>query len=138
MTDTRTLVFPDPAYRYATDEGVSFWGQDGARRVKFKISREALDDHFSDRDRLRPEDAFLKHRGEIQSLARRKYLTGQVESDGSVLIGNSSSSEAPEVSSPRRRSKSGSPQGVSTTRPITLPARRSVEHLVGRRQRRLA
>ena len=86
MTDTRTLVFPDLDYRYATDEGVTFWGQDGARRVKCKISREALEDHFSDRDRLRPEDAFLKHRGEIESLARRKYLTGQVEPDGSVLI----------------------------------------------------
>ena len=86
MTDTRTLTFPDQEYRYASDEGVTFYGQDGPRRIKCKISREALDDHFSDRGRLRPEDAFLKYRRDVEGVARRKYLTGRVEPDGSVLI----------------------------------------------------
>ncbi len=86
MTDTRTLVFPDPEYRYDSSEGVTFWGQDGNARVKCKISREALDDHFSERDKLRSEDAFKKYRTEIEAIARRKYLTGQLEPDGSVLI----------------------------------------------------
>lgn len=86
MTDTRTLLFPDQDYRYATDEGVTFYGQDGPRRIKCKISREALDDHFSDRGRLRPEDAFLRRRRDIEAIARRKYLTGQIEPDGGVLI----------------------------------------------------
>ena len=54
--------------------------------MRCRISREALDDHFSERDRLRPEAAFKKHREEIEALARRKYLHGQKESDGTVLI----------------------------------------------------
>jgi len=86
MTDTRTLTFPDQNYQFDSVEGVTFFGQDGVRRIKCKISREALDDHFSDRDRLRPNDAFLKYRGDIESIARRKYLTGQIEPDGSILI----------------------------------------------------
>lgn len=86
MTDKRTLIFPDEDYRYSTTEGVSFWGQDGDTRVLCKISREALDDHFSERDRLRPDAAFRKHRRDIEALARRKYLLGQSEPDGSILI----------------------------------------------------
>jgi transcriptional regulator with XRE-family HTH domain len=86
LTETTKLAFPDPDYRYDSAEGVTFWGQDGNVRVRVKISREALDDHFSERGRLRPEPAFEKHRGEIEAFARRKYWTGQREPDGSVLI----------------------------------------------------
>jgi len=49
------------------------------------ISREALDDHFSGGDRLRPDAAFRKHRGDIEALARRKYLLGQLEPDDRCL-----------------------------------------------------
>jgi hypothetical protein len=66
--------------------GVTFFGQDGETKVRCRIAREALDDHFSDGDRLRPPAAFEKHRNEIEALARRKYLRGQLESDKSVLI----------------------------------------------------
>jgi transcriptional regulator with XRE-family HTH domain len=86
MTDKRTLIFPDKQYSYDTGAGVTFWGQDGAERVRCRIAREALDDHFSDGDRLRPAAAFEKHRGEIEALTRRKYLRGQLEQDKSVLI----------------------------------------------------
>jgi transcriptional regulator with XRE-family HTH domain len=86
MTDKRTLTFPDREYSYDSGAGVTFWGQDGTTRVRCRISREALDDHFSEGDRLRPEAAFKKHREEIEALARRKYLVGQKESDGTVLI----------------------------------------------------
>jgi transcriptional regulator with XRE-family HTH domain len=86
MTDKRTLVFPDKEYSYDTSAGVTFWGQDGTTRVRCRISREALDDHFSDNDRLRPKAAFEKHRDSIEALARRKYLRGQLESDKSVII----------------------------------------------------
>jgi Protein of unknown function (DUF1488) len=41
---------------------------------------------FSERGRLRPEPAFEKHRHEIEAVARRKYLTGQLEPDGGILI----------------------------------------------------
>lgn len=86
MTDKRTLVFLDKEYSYDTSAGVTFWGQDGTTSVRCRISREALDDHFSDNDRLRPKAAFEKHRDEIEALARRKYLRGQLEPDKSVAI----------------------------------------------------
>jgi transcriptional regulator with XRE-family HTH domain len=86
MTDKRTLVFPDREYQFDGSDAAVFWGQDGEKRVRCRISREALDDHFSDRDKLRPGAAFMKYRAEIEALARRKYLLGQVEADGSVLI----------------------------------------------------
>jgi transcriptional regulator with XRE-family HTH domain len=86
MTDKRTLTFPDKKYAYDMGAGVTFWGQDGTERVRCRIAREALDDHFSDGDRLRPPAAFEKHRNEIEAIARRKYLRGQLESDKSVAI----------------------------------------------------
>jgi len=86
MTDKRTLVFTDPASSYDMGLGVTFWGEDGKKRVRCRISREALADHFSENDRLRPEAAFKKHRPEIEALARKKYLQGQLAPDGTVLI----------------------------------------------------
>ncbi|MFZ0607879.1 MAG: DUF1488 family protein [Xanthobacteraceae bacterium] len=86
MTDKRTLAFTDKEFTYDSGSGVTFWGQDGKTRVRCRIAREALDDHFSDGDRLRPKAAFEKHRQEIEALARRKYLRGQLEPDKSVLI----------------------------------------------------
>lgn len=88
MTDKRTLAFRHEESKYDSGrEAMAFWGEEAGRPVVCRISREALDDHFSDRDRLRPEAAFAKHRKEIESLARRKYILDQVEPDGSILIG---------------------------------------------------
>jgi transcriptional regulator with XRE-family HTH domain len=86
LTDKRTLTFPNKEYSYDMGAGVTFWGEDSDQRVRCRIAREALDDHFSDRDKLRPPAAFQKHRTEIEALARRKYLRDQLESDKSVLI----------------------------------------------------
>lgn len=86
LTDSRTLIFTDPDSSYDPSRGVTFWGDDGTKRIRCRISREALDDHFSEGDKLRPEAAFKKHRPSIEALARRKYLLGQLESEGSVLI----------------------------------------------------
>jgi transcriptional regulator with XRE-family HTH domain len=86
MTDKRTLEFPDSESSYDSSRGVTFWGQDGPTRVRCQISREALDDHFSEGDRLPPPAAFKKHRQEIEAQARKKYLRGQQEPDGTVLI----------------------------------------------------
>ena len=86
MTDKRTLVFTDPEFQRDSGDAIIFWGQDGETKVRCRISREALDDHFSENNKLRPEAAFKKHRQEIEALARRKYLYGQREPDGSVLI----------------------------------------------------
>ncbi len=86
MTDKRSLVFTAEEFQLERSVGVTFWGQDGETRVSCVISREALDDHFSERDRLKPDAAFRKRRKEIEAFARRKYLRGQLEPDGSVLI----------------------------------------------------
>jgi len=86
MTDKRVLVFTDDSGARDDSGAIVFWGQDGETRVRCRISREALDDHFSDGDKLKPDAAFKKYRREIETLARRKYLAGQREPDGSVLI----------------------------------------------------
>jgi transcriptional regulator with XRE-family HTH domain len=85
MTDKRTLVFDEGANRDA-DDSIVFWGNDGETRVRCRISREALADHFSEGNRVRPDAAFKKHRPAIEGLARRKYLLGRNEADGTVLI----------------------------------------------------
>jgi hypothetical protein len=62
-----------------------FWGQDGNTRIPCAISREALDDHFQgdNKDKL---EVFRANRRTIEQEARRKYLAGRTEPDGSVLI----------------------------------------------------
>jgi transcriptional regulator with XRE-family HTH domain len=85
MTDKRALSFDEGATR-DVDDSMVFWGNDGETRIRFRISREALDDHFCEGDRLRPDAAFRKHRRDIEGLARRKYFLGAREPDGSVLI----------------------------------------------------
>ena len=80
------LGFPEPEARYDFDRMVvTFWGQDGETRVRCAISREAIDDHFQgdDKDKL---EVFTANRQAIELKARRKYLDGETEPDGSVLI----------------------------------------------------
>jgi transcriptional regulator with XRE-family HTH domain len=86
MTDKRTLVFPEENFARDERDAIVFWGQDGETKVLCRIARAALEDHFSDGDRLKPEAAFKKHRKQIESWARRKYLSDQCEPDGSILI----------------------------------------------------
>jgi transcriptional regulator with XRE-family HTH domain len=86
MSDSRTLTCQDDKFHRDSADTIVFWGQEGDKRVRCRISREALDDHFSDGDRLRPEAAFKKYRNDIEGLARRKYLLGKLEADSSILI----------------------------------------------------
>jgi hypothetical protein len=84
--ERRELTFPSPDERYdSTRMVVTFWGQDGDKRVRCAISREALDDHFQgdNRDKL---ELFRSNRKTIEEKARRKYLGRNTERDGSVLI----------------------------------------------------
>ena len=84
--ERRHLRFPAPEESYSVDmKVVSFWGQDGETRVRCAISNEALDDYFhgDKRDKL---EVFRANRQAIQGIARQKYLAGQMEPDGSVLI----------------------------------------------------
>ena len=85
MTDTRTLSFPDKEFS-EQDNRVYFYGEDAGKRIRCAILRGALDDHFSDDDKLNPKQAFVKYRSDIEALARRKHLTNQQEVDGSILI----------------------------------------------------
>ena len=80
------LRFPEPRETYDFDRAVvKFWGQDGQTRVRCAISREAIDDHFQGdhKDKL---EVFRANRRAIEQEARRKYLNGETEPDGSVLI----------------------------------------------------
>jgi Fic family protein len=81
------LTFPEKEARYNIDRGVVvFWAQDGKKRVRCAISREALDDHFGGDDKPNKEKAFQEHREAIEQEARRKFLAGDTEADGSILI----------------------------------------------------
>ncbi len=82
----RELKFVEGGERFIFDrEVVVFWGQDATKRVRCEISREALDDHFKgdNKDKL---EVFKANRPAIEDIARRKYLAGQTEADGSLLI----------------------------------------------------
>jgi fido (protein-threonine AMPylation protein) len=80
------LRFLEREERYDFDRAVViFWGQDGESRVRCAISREALDDHFQ-RDNKDKLEVFRANRQAIELKARRKYLDGETEPDGSVLI----------------------------------------------------
>lgn len=82
-TGDDTLVF-DAEYTRDLDDSIVFWASDGDKRVRFRITRRTLDDHFSERDRLRFETAFQTHRAEIETMARRQYLRNNRASD--VLV----------------------------------------------------
>jgi len=84
--ERHALSFPEKEHRTDTTRGTIFWGEDGRKRVRCIISREALDDHFSDGDRLGPDSAFQAHRAEIEAFASRKYARCQLEPDSSIII----------------------------------------------------
>ena len=82
----RELNFEDGGEKFIFDrEVVVFWGGDGAKRVRCEISQEALDNHFGG-DGKNKLEVFRANRRAIEQEARRKYLAGQTEPDGSVLI----------------------------------------------------
>ncbi len=84
MLDERTLVLrdadPEP---WGLD--IRFEARDGDKAVKCAIQYEALADHFG-ANRKNRFDVFDAHRDRIEREARRKYLAGRLELDGSVLI----------------------------------------------------
>jgi len=81
------LSFPEKEARYNIDRAVvMFWAEDGKKRVRCAISREALDDHFGSDEKRNKEEVFQEHRPAIEQEARRKYLAGDTEADGSILI----------------------------------------------------
>lgn len=86
MVDERHLIFPDPKERYDFGRSiVLFRGKDGKKTVECAISREALEDHFGG-DGKDPVKIFVANQEHIEHEARCKYLAGNLEGDGSVLI----------------------------------------------------
>jgi transcriptional regulator with XRE-family HTH domain len=86
MLDDRTLTFTDKLARYdSVRDVVTFEGRDGDRAIRSAISREALEDHF-DGDGKDPVKVFRARKARIEHEARRKYLDGRLELDGSILI----------------------------------------------------
>jgi hypothetical protein len=80
------LTFPAPneSVLFGRDT-VLFYGQDGQAVVRCAISGEALDHHFhgDGKDRL---EVFRTNRQPIEQEMRRRYLAGDTEMDGSILI----------------------------------------------------
>lgn len=84
--ENKELVFPAPEERFdAMRDVVVFWGLDRGERIQCVISEEALDDHFHGDNRNKLE-VFRENRPAIEEVAQRKYLTGQIEPDGTVVI----------------------------------------------------
>lgn len=86
MIDKRQLDFLEPEQVYLWERKVvRFWGNDGKKRVCCEISAEAINDHFKgdNKDKIK---VFKDNHLSIEHEARRKYLNGYVEADGSVLI----------------------------------------------------
>jgi hypothetical protein len=80
------LTFPAPQESFVIERDiVFFYGQDGEAWVRCAISREALDDHFhgDGNDKL---EVFRANRQAIEQEVRRKYIAGDTEVDGSILI----------------------------------------------------
>jgi fido (protein-threonine AMPylation protein) len=80
------LTFPDQTEKFDFDrEVVLFFGQDGKTRIRCTISRETLDDDFRADNREKVE-VFRENRKVIEEAARQKYLAGDTETDGFILI----------------------------------------------------
>lgn len=84
MLDARTLVLRD-ADPEPVGLDIRFEARDGDKAVKCIIQYEALADHFGANRKNRFE-VFEANRDQIEREARRKYLAGRIELDGSVLI----------------------------------------------------
>ncbi len=86
MVDERVLTFAKSDARYdSLRMVVLFAGKDGDKTISCAISLEALEDHFDGGNRD-PVKLTRANRARIEHEARRKYLAGRLESDGSVLI----------------------------------------------------
>jgi fido (protein-threonine AMPylation protein) len=80
------LAFPAPQEIFVLERDiVFFYGRDGEAWVRCAISGEALEDHFQgdSKDKL---EVFRANRQVIEQEVRRKYIAGDTEVDGSILI----------------------------------------------------
>jgi transcriptional regulator with XRE-family HTH domain len=86
LVDDRKLNFTSDEAVYIPDRMVViFWAEDGSRKIKCEISKEALCDHYNGDNRNLLE-VFKENRFSIEHEIRRKYLANKFEKDGSILI----------------------------------------------------
>ncbi len=86
MLDKRALTFPEPKAYY--DSGsmlIKFAGEERGKVVQCAISREALEDYFELTNQAELK-VFSGNQERIEHEARRKYLSEQIEPDGSILV----------------------------------------------------
>jgi len=80
------LTFPAPMESLVFGRDmVLFYGQDGEAVVRCDITGEALDQHFQGNGKDRVE-VFRTNRQAIEQEVRRKYIAGDTEVNGSILI----------------------------------------------------
>ncbi|MGA2812487.1 MAG: DUF1488 family protein [Candidatus Acidiferrum sp.] len=86
LMEKHDLEFPDrkDADAFAGDT-VVFEGRDGGKRVRCAIDGDAIDEDFAGEGRDKVE-LFRENRDVIEETARRKYLAGDTEGEGSILI----------------------------------------------------
>src|SRR5215831_14644341 len=112
--ERHNLKFPAPkeSFDFGRDM-VFFYGRDGETWVRCAISGEALDDHFhgDGKDKLK---VFRANRQPIEQEVRRKYLAGDTELDGSILIQSDDlpDAEQSEDASPPTEQDRGIAEGI--------------------------
>jgi hypothetical protein len=108
------LTFPAPNESFLFDRNlVFFYGQDGEAWVRCAITREALDDHFHG-DGKNKLQVFRANRQPIEQEVRRRYLAGDTEADGSILIrsGDLPDAKRPADASQPVEADRGGPEGI--------------------------
>ncbi len=86
MNDQRTLTFTQQDEHYESKwDSILFNGKEGDKVIRCSITSEALIDYFQG-DKKSLIKVFQTHRNSIQHAARRKYLAGDNEADGSILL----------------------------------------------------
>lgn len=86
MTDQRNLIFSyEKAIYDPTRMVILFNGFDNDKIVQCAVSYEALEDHFHETNKNSLE-IFKIHRQLIEQQARRKYIEGNLEANGSILL----------------------------------------------------
>ena len=86
MTDKRSLDSQGEERAYGSSRMVvTFQAVDENKPVPGAVSRKALEDHFNG-NRKDPVDVFRANADAIEHPAPRKYLRGEIEPDGSILI----------------------------------------------------
>jgi len=104
------LRFPAPMESLAIGRDmILFYGQDGEACVRCAITGEALDDHFGERGKDRLE-VFKANRHSIEQEVQRRYLAGDTEMDGSILI---RAGDLPDIKQSRDDSQPAVPDGRS-------------------------